>query len=41
MNNYATRKTAKTKTGSNDARRVVWALGEYFSYIFFVLLDSK
>ena len=23
--------------GSNDARRIVWALGEWFVYLFFIL----
>jgi len=28
-----------TKTGPNDVRRVVWALGEYFSSFFEVLAN--
>ena len=30
-----------TKTGPNDARRIVWALGESFLKISFILFDTN
>jgi hypothetical protein len=35
-----TRRAVATKTGPNDAGRVVWALGECFFYYFFRVLLS-
>ena len=39
---YEIRRAGTTKTGPNDARRVVWALGEFFLYIFrsFTILND-
>ena len=39
---YTTGWTETTKTGPNDARRVVWALGEYFIILlsFFLMLTK-
>ena len=39
---YGTRRMEMTKTGPNDARRVVWAIGKFFyiSFVFFQTLTT-
>ena len=34
MHQYTTGRLATTRTGPNDARRVVWAIGQFFFFFF-------
>ena len=34
-------RTGTTKTGPNEVRHIVWALGKHFSFFSFVLFDTN